>query len=274
MLGRSAILRSLRRLHKLRERDPVEEEYRGWNWDKPPLKPRAYLGLGVSEVAYRYCETRRDVYLRRMGVEGRAAQPLIEGSLLHSVFNAAACDVRRELTLGKRGWEAYESIASRAGERLSKLGVDGEKCSWLLDFYKGVVLSWCAEEWALVFTEYRVDGSLLGLSRNLRVDGLVEGGLILELKYGRLQSFHQLSLAGYALALESSLEIPVDYGVLVYVSCNGQLQVNWEPVYVSTNLRREFIESRDELIDLLVSGREPPKAPNCPESCPFKGVCP
>jgi CRISPR-associated protein Csa1 len=44
-------------------------------------------------------------------------------------------------------------------------------------------------------------------------------------------------------------------------------------VYVSTALRREFVEERDAVIDLLLSGREPPRAASCPESCPFRGVC-
>jgi len=44
-------------------------------------------------------------------------------------------------------------------------------------------------------------------------------------------------------------------------------------VYISAGLRKEFVEERDALIDLLISGREPPRAANCPESCPYRGVC-
>jgi len=112
MVSRWALFKSLRSLHRLREQDPVEEELRGWNWDRPPLRPRAYLGLGVSEVAYRYCETRRDVFLKRMGVAGERTQPLVNGGLVHSVLEAAASDVKRELALGASGWEAYERLAA------------------------------------------------------------------------------------------------------------------------------------------------------------------
>ncbi|MEM0267324.1 MAG: type I-A CRISPR-associated protein Cas4/Csa1 [Thermofilum sp.] len=273
MVSRLALLRSLRRLHRLREQDPVEEELRGWNWDRPPLRPRAYLGLGVSEVACRYCPTGRDVYLRRMGVEGERTQPLLDGSLVHAVFHAASCDVRRGLAEGGRGWEVYERLAAKARERLAELGVQGERHAWLEDLYKLLAITWCAEEWGWLFTEYRVDGTVLGLARNLRVDGLAEGGVVVEVKYGKPQRFHQLALAGYALVLEANLEVPFDYGVLIYVANNEGLSVSWEPIYLSTGLRRGFIEQRDELIDLLVSGRDPPRAANCPEACPFRGVC-
>ena len=87
------------------------------------------------------------------------------------------------------------------------------------------------------------------------------------------KEFHKLALAGYALALEASLETAFDYGVLVYVSNNGDVRVDWEPVYISTSLRKEFIEARDELIDMLINDIEPPKASSCPSSCPFKEVC-
>jgi len=274
VVSRTALFRSLRRLHRLRLQDPVEEEVRGWSWDRPPLRPRAYLGLWVSEVAYRYCPTRRDVYLRRMGVRGEPGEAMVNGSQVHAVFAAACEDVRRELLLGRPGWEAYEAIAVRAVERLAGLGVNVESKPWLLDLYKRLILTWCAEEWAGLFVEYRVDGWCLGLSRNLRADGLAEGGVVVEVKYGRPHRFHRLALAGYAMALEAEMEVPFDYGVLIYVSeSGGRARLSWEPVYISTSLRREFVEARDELIDMLLSGREPPRASSCPSSCPYRGEC-
>ena len=274
MVMRLKLLRSLRRLHRLMEQNPIEDELRGWSWDKPPLRPRAYLGLGVSEVAYRYCPTRRDVYLKRTGIQGELTSLLQEGIMVHKVFHAAVMDVMRELVLGHKGWEAYEKIASSAEARLSELGIDIAKRPWMLDLYKQLVMAWCSEEWAGLFAEYRVDGSPLGLSRNLRVDGLAEGGVVLEIKYGRPLEFHKVALAGYALALEADLEVPFDYGILVYVkNYNGHASFEWDPIYVSPELRKAFIDARDEVIDMLISGREPPKALNCPSSCPFRGVC-
>ncbi|WP_434731272.1 CRISPR-associated protein Cas4 [Thermogladius sp. KZ2Tp1] len=46
LFARRLVLRSVRRLYAWSRADPVEEELRGWSWDRPPVKPRAYLGLG------------------------------------------------------------------------------------------------------------------------------------------------------------------------------------------------------------------------------------
>ncbi len=285
MIGRVDVLRGLRRLHWFRDRDPVEEELRGWEWDRPPVRPRAYLGLGVSEVAYRYCSTLRNVWLRRnRRVQGSAKGPVLLGALLHGVFHAAAEDARRMLVLGRSGWEAYEALASRARRRVRGLGCREE---WCVRLYKHLVLGWCAEasraealmggggvSWLPWLTEYRVDGSVLGLSSQLRVDALGEAGVVVELKYGRPGDRHRVGLAGYALALEASLEAPVDYGLLIYVDrlMDPTPRIKLEPVYISGSLRREFLVARDEAIDVVL-GPEPPKPSSCPEHCPFREVC-
>ena len=256
------------------EQDPVEDDLRGWSWDRPPIRPRAYLGLSIGDVAYRYCPTKRDVYLRKRGIKGISSKFMIKGSIVHSIFHIASEDVKRELILGFKGWEVYEKLSLKAEERLKELGIDVENDEWMLSLYKRLILSWCADEWITLFTEFKVDGSLLGLSRNLRTDGLAEGGVVLEVKYGRPFDFHKLALAGYALALESDLEAPFDYGLLLYIqNFNENIIINWEPVYISSSLRREFLEERDNVIDMLISDREPPKPVSCPESCPFRGEC-
>lgn len=274
-LLRRNLLASLRRLHRIKAQDPVDDEYRGWNWDAPPLRPRAYLGLGVSEVAYKYCPTRRDVFLRRNGVQGVKTQSLINGELAHAVFHYAAEDARKLLLVGLSGWEVYDSLRPKAASSLRRRGIDVKLYPWLLDLYNRLLLGFCAEESPLYLSEHRVDGSTLGLSKNLRVDGLMDMGVVLEVKLGKPQDFHKYALAGYALALEADTEVPVDYGLIVYLEVfeNRRVLFNWEPVYLSPALRASFIESRDELIDILLSGREPPKAKACPESCPFIGVC-
>lgn len=288
MISRLDILRGLRRLHWLRQRDPVELGLRGWSWDNPPLRPRAYFGLGVAEVAYRYCETARDVFLRRVRrLEFKPSPQMRIGLIVHSVFHAAAWDVRRLLVNGLDSWRVYEELAERARERVSGL-VGGDGVNWAVSLYKYLVLGWSSEAaraealyggeavtWLPWFTEVRVDGSSLGLSSNLRVDALAEGGVVVEVKYGKPLDFHKTGLAGYALALESQLEVPVDYGILVYV--NGvpedKPRISYEYVYIDNHLRHEFLEKRDEIIDMLESEHEPPKPPSCPKTCPFYEYC-
>ncbi len=295
MISRLDVLRGLRRLHWKREKDPVPGEVRGWNWDHPPVRPRVYLGLGVYEVAYRYCPNARDVFLRRIRrVRAEQTQALWFGGMVHKVFHLAARDVRRMLVDGAEAWRAYEVLAGEARDKVIEAigdggGGGGESfVDWLTRLYKYLVLGWCAEAarsealfggeavtWLPWFTEIRVDGSSIGLSNNLRVDALAEGGVVVEIKYGKPASFHRLGLAGYALALESQLEVPIDYGLLVYVNGNGgeKVRISYEYVYINGGLRHEFLEQRDEIIDMLLSEREPPVNPVCPRTCPFYNYC-
>ena len=78
MILRRVMFRSIRRLYELARADPVDPELRGWSWDRLPLKPRAYLNLGVSEIASKYCETRRDIWLRRKtGARAEPTEPIL-----------------------------------------------------------------------------------------------------------------------------------------------------------------------------------------------------
>jgi len=276
---RVSLLRGLRRLHGLRELDPVPGELRGWSWDSPPVRPRAYLGLGVSEVAYRYCPTLRDLWLRRRGVQGRSAPALEAGRLVHEVFAAASGDLRR---LASRGVPVEEAV----GRLLARGGRRGWPW-WASRLYRRLVLLWGGEAaaremlgglgWLPWLHEYVVDGSPLGLSRGLRVDALGEAGVVVEVKLGRNGGRgHEVALAGYAMALEAETEAPVDYGVLVYVydlEGAGGPRLRVSPVYLGPGLREEFLRLRDEAIDLLLSGAEPPRARSCRETCPFHSVC-
>ena len=277
-----SLSRALRRLHSERERDPVPLELRGWSWDRPPVQPPAYLGLGVSDVAYRYCPTLRDVWLRRRGVRGEARGPVAVGRAVHEVFHSVAVDLRRELARGVRVEDVYERLYHRASGRVGGFGW------WAVRLYRLLALAWAGEAagrsllnggwgfgWLPMLTEYLVDGSPLGLSSQLRVDAVGEAGVVVEVKYGLGPSRrHAAALAGYALALEAEAEAPVDYGVLVYVNGvpRGEPRLRVEPVYIGPRLREEFLRLRDEAIDTLLQG-EPPRATGCSEACPFYTAC-
>ncbi len=281
MLSRRLMLRTIKRLYYYARNDPVDIELRGWNWDKPPIKPRAYLGLGVYEVANKYCPTRRDVWLRRkIGIKPKTTDPLNTGKKIHTIFNTAIRQVNKLIAQGYPGWLVYEELMYRVKKLL------GESEKWAIELFKTLVLSLTAEieyEKAVSggtplltwYSEYHVDGSLLGLSSNLSIDAVSDGGVVVELKYGSQRDFHKLSITGYALALESNLEIPFDYGLLVYI--NGvpgtSPSMKIAPVYISNTLRRWFLEERDEVIDMLLENREPVKNTSCPRQCPFYEVC-
>ncbi len=282
MLSRRLMLRNIKRLYYYARMDPVDIELRGWNWDKQPIKPRAYLGLGVYEIANKYCPTRRDIWLRRkLGVKPKTTEPMSIGKTIHEVFNTAIRQVNKLVAQGYPGWLVYEELMYKAKKLLN---TGNEK--WPIELFKTIVLGLAAEieyEKAVSggtplltwYSEYHVDGSLLGLSSSLSIDALSDGGVVVEIKYGSPREFHKLSITGYALALESNLEIPFDYGLILYV--NGvpmnSPSIKVKPVYISNSLRRWFLEERDEIIDMLLEDKEPVKATPCPKQCPFYEVC-
>jgi len=279
LIVRRVVLRSVRRLYSWARVDPVEEDLRGWSWDRPPVKPRAYLGLGVSEVAGKYCPARRDVWLRRkMGLTPEATEPLLLGRALHEAVAQAIRCVSRGLV---KGWDTWDILGYCLNKfKPTEAGLDLQVAArayrsaltTILGEIEFEKLSNGGSSFPLV-SEMKVDGTPVGLSAQLSIDVYAEN-IVIDFKTGSPRDFHKLSIAGYALALESEYEVPVDYGLLVYVNqVNGDLRVQYKPVYVSNDLRRWFLEERDDIIDMLLSEREPPADKNCPQTCPFYKVC-
>lgn len=259
MLG-AVLRRALRALHEERESDPVPSELRGWSWDRPPLRPRARLGISVSDIAYGSRCGWRSLWLKRKANIAPQPPPAAKlGQAVHEAFMAATNDASR-LVMRGRPWE----IAGRLWSAERRF-----EDTRIAELYKALLVSLAGEATqaflveggagagSLWLSEYKVNGWPLGLSKSLRVDVISEGGLILEVKLGRRAKWQELSLAGYALALESQMESPVDYGVLVNVILGDRVSVDYEPVYISPTLRRKFIEHRDEAIDALLSPEEP-----------------
>ncbi|AEM38372.1 CRISPR-associated protein, Csa1 family [Pyrolobus fumarii 1A] len=284
LLAASSLARALRKLHLLRAADPVEERYRGWSWHSSPVKPRYFVGLGVSEVAYRYCPTRRDLWLRRVrGLRGQPTEAMLKGRIVHEAFRLAARDLSRlVLGEGKSTEDAVAELVGGARERASVIlesaGIEGDGdgiAVFAARVYKKMVFAWAqwmeetgAPPW---ITEYEVDGGLLGLSRRLRVDALAPG-LVVEVKYGRWSRDYPVALAGYAMALEASLEIPFDYGLVILVNGDGS-RLTLEPVYIGNEERAEFLTARDEAAEIVVSQVDPGRPPRCPDQCPMRLVC-
>ncbi len=266
MVSGSLIRRSLRRLHSLVEIDPIPEELRGWAYDRPPVKPRAYLGLGVSELAYASACGYREMWARRRaGKVLERTRQMELGLKVHEVFHKAAGDLRRLLARGIRPWDAFYMLYKRSWSSFRE--------RWALDLYRMLLAIWSGEAasleayyggeglgWLPWLSEYRIDGTPLGLSKSLRADAVGEGGIVVEIKLGRPAHWHKLSVAGYALAIESYLEVPTDYGILIWV--NGveerSPRISMEPVYISPGLREEFLSVRDEAIEVLLGDEEPP----------------
>ncbi len=282
MLTRLDMIRGLKRLHEIRASDPIQEELRGWYYYSPPVKPRAYLSLSISDVAYAYCPTKRDVYLRKVtGSKGNYEKPqIINGTAIHKVFYKASKDVWSVISLGKDPIESFNSL-------VPELECPQNLQNYCIKLYKYLTMLWLSEvakarssyggeSIGLVpwLSEVRVDGSMLGLSNRLSIDALADFSLI-EIKTGKQEDFHKLGVVGYALAIESSMEIPIDYGFLIYV--NGfnrdSIEISTNAIYISSDLRKEFLDRRDDVIDMILSEKDPGMPASCPDSCPFIEVC-
>lgn len=258
------IRQELRRVRSLGGDFQVPPELRGWAWERPPVRPRANLGLGVSEVAFYSCCPSEALEVR-LGKRRNEGEQLRLGSAVHAVFSAAVSDLRRSLATGNRPWDAAIRLSLKAWDRIRGLskGVEGYAQD-LVELYRALVAELAGEAssaytsspnnmsaWTPWLEELTIDGSPLGLSRRLRADAVM-GNVVVEVKLGQSgRPWHEVQLAGYAMALESQLESPVDYGILVRVNLRPlRYEVIGIPLGETPRIR--FLEARDSMIDELI----------------------
>ncbi|AAK41682.1 type I-A CRISPR-associated protein Cas4/Csa1 [Saccharolobus solfataricus] len=276
---RSQIVRQLRRLHSYRASDPIEEELRGWNYYMPPIKPRRYLGLSISDVAYKYCETKRDVYLRKvLKIQGEQRTPLLLGQAIHEIVRNVSNEVVKLLSSGYKPWSVLETLFRN--NKIVRSLCPPQFIKYCEEVYKAYALDLLSDfsdstSFIPVISEFKVDGSPLGLSSRLSVDAIMQLSLVVEMKVGSVQEFHRLALAGYGMALESALELPIDFGALIYVNGinTSSPEFKVEVFYVSPDMRKEFLDARDEVIDMISQEKDPGMPVSCSPSCPFLNYC-
>ena len=268
----------------------VSEELRGWRWDSPPVAPPPVgFRISLSELGGGLCETRRDVYLKRVaGVKARPSAALNFGSYIHGVFVKTLRRLRRLVEEGvASGWELLSAFDPEAVAREAAAGGEVDERGVKLARWLAVQVAARLDEVASravyvdsyslaaravpLLEEYVVDGRPLGLTM-VKADAFLYD-VVVEVKVGPEHSRHKLALAGYAMALEADEEVPVDRGLLVYVHVNSRVRVTATPVAIGDSLRWAFLEERDALLELLDSGRDPGLASACLESCPFFEVC-
>jgi CRISPR-associated protein Csa1 len=283
-------------------RNEVHPDLRGWNWAQPPLSsPYQKTRLGIADISSQYCTSGRDLYLKKVGGAGFKSNPeMFEGLLLHRIVANAFTNAKQLLfanhqltglhfqkTFGLTPWETL----LYAGEKDKITQAIQEKGNLLWDFEKTRIAfriddirsryPYCETD-ALVFltlpvvVEQRLDGSFLGLSRNLAVDGFIHSeSIVVDLKLDpKHQEFHNLATTGYAMVMESLYEFPVDLGCIVYITFkDSQIRLQREFHHISDELRQWFIEERDRKLRMIEDQIDPGKATECYETCPYKEVC-
>ena len=239
-------MRSVRRLYSWARVDPVEEDLRGWSWDRPPVKPRAYLGLGVSEVAGKYCATRRDVWLRRKtGLAPEATEPLLLGRALHEAVAQAIRCVSRGLV---RGWDTWDILSYCLNKfKPPEAGLDLQVAArayrspltTILGEIEFEKLSNGGSSFPLV-SEMKVDGTPVGLSAQLSIDVYAEN-IIIDFKTGSPRDFHKLSKALETPATTGLqvTTINLSEGAALYLVSNLSPASSWKPRGVIRNLIKD-----------------------------------
>jgi len=286
----------------------IDEKLRGWNWHEPPVEPPSHeIRLSVSEIAYRYCRSMRDIYLRR--VERIRASPsiaMIEGKIYHEVIKQVSISAKKHiyqedvssgddlfLVLAQEGDKLVEYIVRRNLGRVSnhdetdKILLKARRL-WrflalqiasrydiLRSKYGDLSLDSIAHLATVYIVERIVDGSRIGLSSRLLVDALEPGNILVELKTGREECFHRIALAGYALALESDDNIPVDFGLLIYVQLNDHImpRIRVKAVLIDDELRRDFLDLRDQAMTIVLNEKDPGLPDRCHPQCPYLSIC-
>jgi len=284
----SDILLLAKRIKKLPKN--VDEELRGWNWSEPPVYSPSLSQVAVSELTY--CSTLRNIYLKVKGVKGELSKHVLYGSLIHMVYVTAIERIKsliyskdkidgsmlrvlmedefytllnnlkeEEAVYAKVLWDYITNVYSAELDRVRSK-------------FSGLTKDSLVSQVVPFYVEFPVDGSLLGLT-NLRVDAFIPHlPLIAEMKTGRYRYIHEVALAGYALAIESQYEIPVDYGYLCYVSVTEkEVKNNCKLVPISNTLRSEFLDLRDKGQDIIDKGVDPGIAKDCEKECIFYKVC-
>ncbi|SJZ90901.1 type I-A CRISPR-associated protein Cas4/Csa1 [Selenihalanaerobacter shriftii] len=280
----------------------ISEDLRGWNWNQPPLEPIYDQKLALYEIAGKYCPTSRDLYLKKVEWVGtKWNEAMIEGSILHNTL--AELLVAAKKLIYVHGVQGQAKIISKLKEPKFKY-LEKRKDELSDSFYNNlkekVKLMWEFEYNRLIFrmqellskqpyigvdslvnltipitVEQKLDGSFLGLSSYLSADAFnFSEPMILDLKFGKPRDFHNLTITGYALVMESIYSFPVSLGCIVYPEFkNGRLILKKDFQIIDDELRQWFIEERDEKMRIVYEKIDPGIAKDCYQSCPYYKEC-
>ncbi len=293
----------LRRILPQARQKDIAPELRGWNWDKPPLSPiYDSVKLGVADIANNYCPSNRDLYLRRvMGIKTPPNRPMLEGGLLHDMMCRMIIAVKRTVylhgvnclkQLGALDRNEFFNILDRANGVLSPedISVIKAKMEVLWEYEYHSIFNRMQNVLAVqphigpdalvalalpVTVEQKLNGSFLGLSAHLSADAFVfSEPMVVDIKFGKKEKFHKLSVTGYALVMESLYEYPINAGCIVYPSFAGdRLTIERDFCFIDDELRQWFVEERDERMRMVHEEIDPGLAQHCPEICSLWQEC-
>ncbi len=286
----------------------VSEDLRGWNWSNDILSPPLEgVYLSVSEIANRYCSTYRDIFLKRvMGTPAPYSYKTVRGWIYHAVYKKVVEKTKSKLYLEglMNGSKLYTSLLIDKRDILEKIIEEydipkhlnpqildkliketetlysflalqaASRLDRILSRISKLDLESIISKVTSVDVERIVNGQLIGLSSELKVDMFADKRIVIEIKTGDIRDFHKYAVTGYALAIESDLDIPIDYGIVSYIHVKDDyVKIRNKIYFIGDELRREFLEIRDEAFNIIHRGLDPGKPSSCPEYCVYYGVC-
>ncbi|MCS6768758.1 MAG: type I-A CRISPR-associated protein Cas4/Csa1 [Candidatus Nitrosocaldus sp.] len=279
-------------IERLSREVDIDEEFRGWHYLDGPLRPPYNVTLPLYIVAGEMVFSSKREYEEYL-INSRAnpSREMLLGSSLHKAISTVVEEAkmfiyRYGLLSGSDLYHYLTKIRDgKVDELLSSIGKGraggggGREEDHRTDIRQYVNRLWLYEslqvassvdrvlaqgiesrdvliQKAIPFTlEYEVDGRRIGLSERLRVDAFGHFMVVFELKTGKRSEHHRLATTGYALALESMLEHPINVGCIVYLSFEQDRTtplIRREVHAIEESLRRWFIEERDRKMEILV----------------------
>jgi len=285
----------------------ISDELRGWNHIRGPIRPSSNYLLSVSEIASRYCPTMRDIYLRRISkVLPPPNYKMLRGIAYHILLSSLITEAKRVIySKGKiSGSEIYHILLSSedkmVNETLEKAKLKApipqqeplpillhklfrflslqisSSVDLALSKFPHIDIDSLVTEALPSITEMKVDGSLVGMSRELSVDVYTPFNAVIDFKTGEVRNFHRYTAAGYALAIEADKGVAINFGIILYISMeleNPAPNIKADFFLVGDEIRREFIEIRDEAHLIIEKGEDPGMPTKCPDYCPYYTYC-
>jgi len=274
----------------------VSEELRGWNWNTPPLIPAYPIKMTVSDLTNEFCETGRFIYLKYVKKIPETPQPkLIRGKFIHDTITEASKTAKLLIYLGhienfrekfiengetvynnmnttniENAKEIFKMIWNHAADTFSSSLTRAKSRSPYLSIDSIAALT------VPGINEYPIDGTLIGLTKTIRIDNLLPPSIIVEYKTREYQPIYEIALAAYALAYESQYETPINHAILINIKIDEKrkdMKYYEKLVSISDSLRQQFIDLRDHLAKIVNDQIDPGKPKNCPTDCPYFKIC-
>lgn len=273
--------------------EAILDPLRGWNW--VDVVAPTDIRVPFNAISYKYCPTRRDLYLAFRKAERRDTFASVAGRVFDKSIKLPMASLK-EILLGKDSGsvdpipyadsvEAMVASSLHERDKYSEYLAEDEKSelethvrkivrsetsSWFsrLNFWLSHTPSLTREKLARTVIPMELDHPMeveyMGYSGQLTPDFFIPGRNAMgEFKTGEKNYANRVAVAGYALAYEVLYRESIDVGFVLYYQPDKRKVPMYElDVFGITNdLRRANIGHRNDGLKLVQQDTPPPLAP-------------